>query len=172
MAQLTVVVLSLWSITISTALTFRTIQIFALPEQIVQLVGILLPVGIVVFSLIENGETYLRSNLLEINARHLRELSDQLYADISRNKGDVNNSLLVFEEYSKNYNDILERSPVNHDDIDHWTKKYIREREHLPHLSHQWSYFTFVSLLLWARRQVKRVIFFLFWIGPILLFKY
>lgn len=172
MAQLTVVVLSLWSITISTALTFHTITIFAYPEQIVQLVGILLPVGIVVFSLIENGETYLRANLLEMNARQLRELSDKLYADIARNKGDRNSSLIVFEETSKNYNDILERSPINHDDIDHWTKKYIRDRENVALFSTEWNTYVLFSLAIWARRQFKRVIFFSFWIGPAALFKF
>lgn len=172
LAQLTVVMLSLWAIVISTTLAFEVDELFNFPPRVVQLVGILLPVGIVTFNLIENGEVYLRSAYLEMNARQLRELSDQLYVAIEEAKGNATDSLKVYGDYSQRYNDILERSPINHDDIDHWSRKYVRDRQNSKNFSSDyWKYLTLNGVFI-VRRQAKRLIYVTLWILPAFLFAF
>ena len=171
-AQLTIVALSIWAIIISTTLAFDVQGIFSIKERYVELIGILLPVCIVAFSLIENGEVYLRSAFLEINARQLRELSDQLFVAIEKADGDLSAKIEVFSSYSQKYNDILERSPINHDDVDHYTKKYEREREKYGMLTIEFWLLAISSLFVTCRRQVRRVLYITLWLMPLLLFNF
>ncbi len=175
-ANFTVVVLSLWSILIAYASTSRLIETFGLNRPIVETVGIILPVFIVVFSLIEGGENLVRAHLMELNARQLRELGDKYFSELASHfpkKDNFSEQVRIFEEYSRSYNDILERSPINHDDIDHWGRHFAKQRKELPQFTFLWWYYLFIVILVWFRRQTKRIVYFMLWVSPfgLLLFK-
>ena len=170
MAKLTVVILSLWAIFISYVLTTLSLQeTLHFDKAAIEAVGIVLPVFIVVFSLIEGGETYLRAHNLELNARRLRELADEL-------KGQMINGVAtkegLFAEFSEKYNDCLERSPINHRDVDHWSKYYVRKRQEVTSFSPKWWYYLVISMVLWVRRQLQRVLYFVLWLVPAGLFDF
>lgn len=193
MANVTVVCLSLWSIFISFALTSTLSERIAHNRETLEVVGVILPVFIVVFSLIESGENLVRAHLLELNARQLRELGDNLFSAHVRAKNkekEKNESDLVdvFEKFSKEYNDVLERSPVNHDDIDHLGKHYLAERARYikdfkkstkvndkPSISKfdflmKNIFFRIIIFAIWIRRQFIRVTYISLWFIPIVFF--
>lgn len=169
LAQITVVILSLWAITISYILAMKWHQT-GISEERLQAVGILLPVFIVAFSLIENGETYLKSHQLELSARQLRELSDQLYAEIARTGDRAKDQIKVFSQFSERYNDMLERNAVNHDDIDHWTRVCTVDRARSVRFSREWLYCSAAAFWFWCGRQSRRALYALLWISPAIFF--
>ena len=105
LANLTIIVLSLWAIAISFVLTGSYITMSEVGRKSLEMAGVLLPVFVVVFSLMEGGDNYLRGYLLELNARQLRELSDEFSADIERvkNVNTPNAKANLYEKYSKKY---------------------------------------------------------------------
>lgn len=169
-ANLTVIVLSLWAIFISYILTSDLVTQWNVNVDAWEAAGIVLPVFIVVFSLIEGGETFLRAHLLELNARLLRELGDELFGEAARIDGDPAQRAELFKKYSRKYNDILERSPINHDDVDHWSRHYSRCRHDSKEFSVRWFYFTAIIAFVWMRRQGQRALYFSLWVLPIALF--
>jgi SMODS and SLOG-associating 2TM effector domain family 5 len=174
MANLTVVILSLWSIFISYTLLSPLTESLRFDKAIIEAAGLLLPVFIVVFSLIEGGENLVRAHLMELNARQLRELGDKFFSALSKNHIDPGkvtaHRMDVFEKYSKEYNDILERSPVNHDDIDHWGRHFALKRKESKEYQWDWWYYLFIVLAVWVRRQSLRILYLSFWCAPIILF--
>ncbi len=171
LANLTVVVLSLWSILISYAITANLISSFNLNRSAVETSGLILPVFIVVFSLIEGGENLVRAHLMELNARQLRELSDKYFSHLASHFADDadHEKIKIFEQYSKEYNDILERSPINHDDIDHWGRYFARKRKDTKEFSFRWYYYLVIVVGVWIRRQTNRILYFILWLSPLLL---
>ena len=146
-ANLTVIILSLWAIFISYVLSSDLAQVWQIDVPVWEAVGIMLPVFIVVFSLIEGGETFLRAHLLELNARQLRELGDILFGESAKTDDNPEYRAELFERFSQRYNDILERSPINHDDVDHWSKHYAHLRSSHEDFSWRWLYFSLLILL-------------------------
>lgn len=188
LAQLTIVILSLWSITISFLIAMNNMPKLGLQRDVLEPIGILLPVFIVAFSLIENGETYLRGHQLEMCARQLRELGDKLYTEIELNYLSVKKLIEVYNSFSQTYNDILERSPANHDDIDHWARKYSADRDAARHRLDstilQGGYISsllndarisyirnfVIWLAIFVRRQFKRIFYIGLWAVPLTAF--
>jgi VanZ family protein len=169
-AQLTVVILSLWAIAISYSLATKLADEYSLDVDLLTGIGVILPVFIVVFSLLENGETFLRAFQLEANARQLRELSDQLYTSAAV-KGLENAELLkVYDEFSQRYSDSLERTQVNHDDVDHFYRIYHLDMKHRK--ADNFGYIRIRLLLThnWCKIQFKRCLYISLWFAPILLF--
>jgi hypothetical protein len=141
-------------------------KMFKLDIPILTGAGVILPVFIVVFSLLENGEAFLRSHQLEANARQLRELSDQLYTAAAVQGQDANELLVVYSEYSERYSDCLERTPVNHDDVDHYYRVYSLALD-LGNLAiiqktHAWRRLMLVRVSIYF----KRALYIIFWFAP------
>jgi len=172
LAKLTVVILSLWAIFISYVLTSELGLSLHYDVEGAEAAGIILPVFVVVFSLIEGGETYLRAHNLELNARQLRELADKLKGETINGAAESGAFAILFEKYSREYNDILERSPINHRDIDHWSKYYVRCRQSVVWFSRHWWYFFAITMLLWFRRQMQRFLYLSLWVIPAFLFDF
>lgn len=170
MANLTVIVLSLWAIFISYMLASSLSDAISINKPVMEAVGVVLPVFIVVFSLIEGGENLVRAHLMELNARQLRELGDKLFSVYSKAKMEGGDLVAVFEEYSHKYNDTLERSPINHDDIDHWGRYFAGRRRNQKEFTWPWLYYFFLIGLVWMRRQVSRLIYISLWLLPALFF--
>jgi SMODS and SLOG-associating 2TM effector domain family 5 len=169
-AQLTVVFLSLWAITISYILASELAEHLKIDVKLFTGVGVILPVFIVVFSLIEGGENYLRAYQLEYNARQLRELADQLYTSSAVTGLDANQLLKVFEEFSEKYSDSLERSPINHDDVDHYHRIYSKSLESLGFKQWDWWACKFRLMLVWCEMRFKKFLYVAFWFLPLVLF--
>lgn len=172
LANLTIIVLSLWAIAISFILTGSYISMTEVVRKSLEMTGVLLPVFVVVFSLMEGGDNYLRGYLLELNARQLRELSDEFSADIERvkNEKSENAKANLYEKYSKKYNDILERSPINHDDIDHLSKLWMDRRDDKKYKGEVSIREAFMAFMMLLRRQLQRAAYISFWFIPILPF--
>ncbi|MFN7056510.1 SLATT domain-containing protein [Hyphomonas sp.] len=171
MAKLTVVVLSLWTVFFAYCLTTNLEATIPYNPSIMQAVGVVLPVFVVVFSLIEGGETYLRAHNLELNARQLRELADELKAEALANSKSQQAIATIYIQYAKRYNDALERSPINHKDVDHWSKHYVRQRQdRTQRWSFSWWYYVAISLTLWIRRQAQRALYVGLWMVPLFVF--
>jgi len=167
-AQLTVVILSLWAIFISYILASKLADALLMNTEILTAVGVILPVFIVVFSLLENGEVFLRAHQLEHNARQLRELSDQLYTSAAVKGLDPNALLHVYDTFSQRYSDCLERTPINHDDIDHFQRMI---RNELAAVELSWTRYFQLQLQLipvsW-KIHYRRVLYVGFWVLPVI----
>lgn len=166
LANLTVVVLSLWAIFFSYLLVADPLKEIAQNTPVVQAIGILLPVFIVVFSLIEGGQNLVRAHLMELNARHLRELGDKLFTAAFGHQNGSEHRIKIFEEYSHMYNDILERSPVNHDDVDHWGRHFAKCRREAKEYTWHWWYYLIIVIGVWLRRQGVRILYLSLWFLP------
>lgn len=169
-AQLTVVLLSLWSITISYILSSGQADQFGIDVKLFTAAGVILPVFIVVFSLIEGGENYLRAYQLEYNARQLRELADQLYTSSAVTGLNPNDLLNVFKEFSQKYSDSLERSPINHDDVDHYHRVYSKAIEYLNPCQLSWWSGNISLIIVWIEMRFKKLLYIAFWFLPLILF--
>ncbi len=169
-AQLTVVFLSLWAITISYILATDLATHLNIDIEIFTGVGVILPVFIVVFSLIESGESYLRAHQLEYNARQLRELADQLYTSSAVTGLNADQLLNVFEQFSQKYSDSLERTPINHDDVDHFHRDYTKKIETLNPRQLGWWACKFNLLIVGFEIRYKKILYIAFWFLPIILF--
>lgn len=164
----TIVVLSLWAIAISTVLASNSVEMSEITKKHMEFTGVILPVFIVIFSLMEGGNNFLRSYQLEANARQLRELTDEVAGEGTRARIDPDTEFMakLFEKNSKKYNDVLERSPINHDDIDYLAEhhknlsndKSLNGRARAGHHS--------MRLALWCRRQCQRLMYLVFWVIP------
>jgi len=166
-AQLTVVILSLWSIFISYILAMRLAEHWYLDTESLTAVGVILPVFIVVFSLIERGDSFLRAHQLEYNARQLRELSDQLFTASKVSKTDADEDRGIYADFIKRYNDIIERASVDHDDIDHFRQLYERKpQDDSTIISYPFSRFRIIKVL--AKTYFKRGLYILFWFLPVI----
>jgi hypothetical protein len=170
LANLTVVILSLWAIFFAYFLASGLKNLPSINLPVIEAAGIILPVFIVVFSLVEGGENLVRAYLMELNARQLRELGDDLFAATANLDHDAQKKVASFETFSKRYNDILERSPINHDDVDHWSRYFARRRKDVPEFSWRWWYYLLVVLFVWSRRQGVRVLYLVLWLLPLVAF--
>lgn len=169
-SQLTVVILSLWAIVISYSLATNLASDYRLDIHLLTGIGVILPVFIVVFSLLENGETFLRSYQLEANARQLRELADQLYTSSAVKGLQPNELLKVYDEFSQRYSDSLERTQVNHDDVDHFQRIYHLDLKRDNIKKFECARLQILVFRNWCRIQFKRALYIAFWFAPILLF--
>jgi hypothetical protein len=172
LGALTIIILSLWAIYISIILGGNFVVMVDGTRKLVEVTGILLPVFIVVFSLVEGGNNYLRSHQLELNARQLRELADELAGEVTKEEhtATTDSRAALFEKFSKKYNDILERSPINHDEIDHWSRHYVALRNDQPMFRGMWWLYSALVVAIWARRQAQRVVYLALWFIPALPF--
>lgn len=180
-AQLTVVILSLWTILISYLLSNSMAKNLNFNIELLTAVGVILPVFIVVFSLLENEESYLRSHKLEISARQLRELADQLYTAAAVKDLSADNILIVYDGFSQRYSDCLERWPVNHENIDHyrklsrdsWKKSKYESNESIKiNLKSIFVFIKKVMIYLYfiSIAQTKRMLYIFSWFTPISVF--
>jgi SMODS and SLOG-associating 2TM effector domain family 5 len=170
-AQLTVIILSLWAIFIAYILSKKLVPESNRYIELFDAAGVILPVFIVVFSLIEGGQNYLRSYQLEMSARNLREMSDQLYTASAPVSLDSIQRIEIFNQFSQKYSDSLERSPVNHDNLDHFQQHYSNVRKDSKRWSLRWCEFSIYLFCVWLRAQFKRILYIFFWIAPVGLFK-
>jgi len=168
-AQLTVVILSLWAIVISYLLSNDLAKHLGMNIPFLTMVGVILPVFVVVFSLLENGEAFLRSHQLEFNARQLRELSDQLYTSAAVKGLNSDKLLQVYEDFARKYSDCLERTAVNHDHVDHLNSLYSRQYRS-GKINIQTLFVIIKLIILWFKIQFKRVVYIIFWFAPAALF--
>jgi hypothetical protein len=169
-ANLTVVVLSLWAIFFAYFLASGLKNMPWANVPVIEAFGVILPVFIVVFSLVEGGENLVRAHLMELNARQLRELGDKLFTASSQLDHNTERKVATFEEYSREYNNILERSPINHDDVDHWGRHFALQRRLAAEYSWHWWYYLLIVILVWLRRQCIRLLYVVLWILPVLAF--
>jgi len=190
-AKLTVVILSLWAIfiTVVVSLSNDYESMDDVPFTL-SIASVLIPVFVVIFSLIEGGEQYLKGHNLNIVARKLREFSDDILADTEFQDIKNINWERKFKEYYKEYNDILERHNVDHDDVDYLRQKFIEKRDKYSPQSKEkrmfgqyrpnmkgggqsdfglWVYFLLLTWLIWLRRQAQRFLYISSWFLPFLL---
>lgn len=167
LANLTVVILSLWAIFYAYFLATPMKDLPHINLPIIEASGVILPVFIVVFSLVEGGENLVRAYLMELNARQLRELGDELFTATAALDHDMSAKVASFETFSRRYNDILERSPVNHDDIDHWGRHFAKVRKGAKEFSWHWFYYLLIVILVWLRRQAVRFLYLILWLLPL-----
>lgn len=151
--------------------------------------SVLIPVFVVIFSLIEGGEQYLRAHNLNVVARKLRELADDVRSDNQFQDTENSNWDSKFTCYYKKYNDVLERHNVDHDDVDHLRQKFIEKRDEYSFVPkkkkdsagaadgnegnpsiHLWVYFLLLTWMVWLRRQAQRILYMSSWFLPFLLF--
>lgn len=151
--------------------------------------SVLIPVFVVIFSLIEGGEQYLRAHNLNVVARKLRELADDVRSDKQFQDTNNNDWESKFACYYKKYNNILERHNVDHDDVDHLRQKFIEKRDRYSFVLkekkigagaatdnggdpsiHLWVYFLLLTWMVWLRRQAQRILYMSSWFLPFLLF--
>jgi SMODS and SLOG-associating 2TM effector domain family 5 len=170
-AQLTVIILSLWAILIAYIISKKLVPPTNHYIELFDAAGVILPVFIVVFSLVEGGQNYLRSYQLEMSARNLREMSDQLYTASAPAGLTQRNQIAIFNQFSQKYSDSLERSPVNHDNLDHFQQHYSNIRKDSDRWSKNWCEFTIYLFCVWLRAQFKRILYIFFWIAPFGLFQ-
>ncbi|MCW3836880.1 SLATT domain-containing protein [Sphingomonas canadensis] len=168
LAQLTVVVLSLWSIAISYLLLPGSLDISGDIRIKFQSIGILLPVFIVAFSLIERGENYVRSYQLDNSARQLREIGDDLTAAVIEANSREDHLLDALKTYSSRYNHSLERCPVSHDDIDYWLVLFTDIVSGHRYAKWYRAYALVAVLILITRKQMKRTFYISLWLAPAL----
>lgn len=174
MGKLTIVILSVWAILISFLATTEYFDFSETQKQMQIVIGLILPVFIVLFSFIEGGENFLKAHQFEMNARALRELADEYYAEMDgaiAQPSDKSDGALrdVLHRYYIKYNDTLERSPVNHDEVDYYGAKYSRLRRDAPNKG-IWAINFGVCALVWGRRQIQRIAYAALWVLPSLLF--
>tara|TARA_R110000868_G_scaffold250339_2_gene506844 strand:+ start:1128 stop:1766 length:639 start_codon:yes stop_codon:yes gene_type:complete len=175
LGKLTVVILSLWAIFISYALTSDIGSVLSFDVEYVKAAGIMLPVFVVIFSLIEGGENLLHAHALDQNARRLRELYYKIEGAILSASANNIDLIAAYEKYSHEYNNVLERSPVNHGTVDYESDKYGKygsDRLNATRWSGEWIYLILMSAYLWFRRQAQRVLYMLLWFVPVLLFDF